>query len=127
MSSSNYYHLMEKYSNLKQQTEKEKKEYETFLTKLNRVKEALSVRGTLKRVERNFSDGGYIDTSGTLDRGKLKECYNNLEDSYEILVSIIKKTEATIENLKSKINEYTSLYNQAKTNYRNAIREASMN
>ena len=127
-SSSYYYSEMLDYSRAKRSSEEKKTEYESYIKKLKLLFANLEgVYGNLVACDDAFNSGGYIVNGVTLDQGALYKNYVLLATVVTNLDDVILKTQNRIEAISNDVKRYSRLYNQAKTNYENALRRESMN
>ena len=123
MYNSNYYlNQMKYYDNLIKMAEDEQEQYKSLKSNLSNLKSKLpSVQSDLKHAENNFLNGGYVDNNETFDKGKIKECFTNLDTINNDISSVMDKIIKKLIELENNINNYRVQYNNASSNYNSAI------
>jgi len=122
MQNSNYYSKqMSYYKEKLDEAKKEKTNYETLYAKLRQLLNGLpDIKLDLVDAENCFKNGGYVDSNGTFDKGKLNESYSSLENVIENINQVITKTLNKISLLDKDITNYRNSYESASINYRKA-------
>lgn len=91
-----------------------KQSYEKYLKKLETLKTNISsTPDDLVKAQKNFMNGGYVDSGETLDRGKLLEIKGNIENVLENLNNVISNTKYKIKELEKQISYCKKMANQA--------------
>lgn len=122
MQDSNYYsRQMSYYEEKIEEAKKEKTNYETLHAILKQLLNGLpDIKSDLVEAENCFKNGGYVDSNGTFDKGKLNESYSNLENVIQNINNVITKTLNKITLIDKDIINYRNSYESANVNYRKA-------
>ena len=104
----------------------EKAKYEKVLPMLEQLGTNLpDIKEDLVNAETNFKNGGFLSEGETYDKGKLKECYDDLQDDIDSLGTIISNLQTKITTLNTEIAGLESSYLSAKRNYDLALASES--
>ena len=130
MADSSYYQSqMNAAAQQKRRLQDKKSEYMAYKEKLQNLKSSITPAvDEMNNASKTFLKGGYVDEGKGLDRGKLKENANKLEDAIGNLSSLISKTQSEIDSIQRSINQAQNSYNTAQSAYNRAkANEAAAN
>ena len=116
-----YLEQMNHFNKMIEEAKNDRTIYESLYLKLKQLLNGLpEIKSDLVGAENCYKNGGYIDSDGTFDKGKLIDIYSNLESVIENINFIMNQIPNKISFIDNNVTTYRNSYEIASSNYKKA-------